>query len=315
MSFDCTILILTYKGKHHLEHLLPSVTKTLQHSSGWNIEVLIVDNGHDAATKQYIQSNYPEYRVEWSTENAYLFSLNYYVEKLDSEIVLILNDDMRLDTEVLNQGLPIILEDKGLFCLACRVLDWVGQNDTTSVRIMTCKNGWLNSFFVPVEDKKPRYTLYGGGGASFYKVDKFIELGGFNDLYKPAYAEDLDLGHRAWHHGWPSVFYPKAFIYHREGGTIHEQFASTELEKKITRNNILWMLRNGDSNNFLLLFFVFFPYRLVQWGFRKSALFKALLLSIPYWAKAIQQRLKDDPNVLSDNDIMQRLNQEYVIER
>ena len=45
---------------------------------------------------------------------------------------------------------------------------------------------------------------------------KFLELGGFNRLFEPAYGEDLDLCFRAWRRGWRCIFEPASIVYHRE---------------------------------------------------------------------------------------------------
>src|SRR6266850_1764818 len=49
---------------------------------------------------------------------------------------------------------------------------------------------------------------------------KFIELGGFNRLFYPAYGEDLDLGFRAWRRGWRCIFEPASVVYHRESASF-----------------------------------------------------------------------------------------------
>ncbi len=58
---SCTILILTYKGKHHLELLLPTVKAAIEQYKGNPIlDVMIVDNGSDESTRQFTQANYPD---------------------------------------------------------------------------------------------------------------------------------------------------------------------------------------------------------------------------------------------------------------
>ena len=38
--------------------------------------------------------------------------------------------------------------------------------------------------------------------------NKFVELGGFNRLFAPAYCEDVDLCFRAWRQGWRCIYDP-----------------------------------------------------------------------------------------------------------
>ena len=58
----------------------------------------------------------------------------------------------------------------------------------------------------PLPGEDLSYVLYGSGGCSLFDTEKLLALGGMDEIYDPVYAEDLDLGFRAWQQGWPSVF-------------------------------------------------------------------------------------------------------------
>ena len=123
----CTILILTYKGKHHLELLLPTVEIAVQNYKGkTDIDVMIVDNGCDESTREFTKLHYPQYHYYFSPENDYLFSLNSFIKKLSSDFVFMLNDDMKLEKNVLNELLPVIEKDEELFAVTCRIMDFEG---------------------------------------------------------------------------------------------------------------------------------------------------------------------------------------------
>src|SRR5580700_5504404 len=95
---SCTILILTYKGKHHLELLLPTVKAAIDHYKGSSIpDVMIVDNGSDESTRQFVQSKYPEYIYLFSPVNDFLFFLNAFIKQLPSKNVLMLNVEIKLE--------------------------------------------------------------------------------------------------------------------------------------------------------------------------------------------------------------------------
>ncbi len=311
---DCTILVLTYKGKHHLELLLPTVRTAIENSKGFSYEVLIVDNGRDEPTMDFVRSNYPDYIIQPSLANDYLFSLNPFVEELKTPFVFILNDDMKLEKNVLNEVMPLIKADKDLFSVGCNVLDWEGTGTTVGVRVMEYSRGWMSNQFVEIDDQL-RYTLYGGGGAAVFRTSYFNKLEGFNPLLRPAYGEDLDLGYRAWHRAWPSILNPKAILYHRDGATIKEQFTSDGLEQKILKNSILCMLRNTRRSGFLFWFFLFLPIRYFRWQRLKRNLFIGLKQAIPSFSKALKQRFGERSVKLNDQKIMDLLNKPYELKR
>ena len=81
-----------------MELLLPTVKAAIDHYKGSSIpDVMIVDNGSDESTRQFVQSKYPEYNYLFSPVNDYLFSLNAFIKQLPSEYVFMLNDDMKLE--------------------------------------------------------------------------------------------------------------------------------------------------------------------------------------------------------------------------
>lgn len=308
----CTLIILTYKGKHHLEYLLPTVKTTIENTPNYKIDVLIVDNGKDEPTKKYVNTYFPDYKFEFSPVNDYLFSLNPFVKQIQTEFVFILNDDMKFHPEVLNQTIPIMLNDKELFAVTCNVRDWDNAYTAAFPRQLYYKKGWLTSKWEKEDyENKLKYTLYAGGGAAVFRTHIFNEIGGFDSLYRPAYGEDLDLGHVAWHFGYKIIYNPKAILLHREGGTIHNQFKADELTRKIYKNQILWMVKNGNYPGFLLWFLLLLPYRiLIGWKLNKN-LYVALLKSLPKIPLALVKRIKKAKAKINDKQLMQILNTEY----
>lgn len=308
----CTLLILTYKGLHHLKHLLPTVRTAIANTTGFELDVLILDNGQHEPTREYVNKNFAEFRYAFSPVNDYLFSLNPYIEVMPSEYVFILNDDLKLHPDVLNHTLPVIASDPKLFAVSCHVMDWEGTYTSAYVRRLFYKRGWLYSQWAldQVGDEL-RYTLYGAGGAAVFRTAQFNQLGGFDPLYRPAYCEDLDLGHKAWHKGWEIVYQPRAIMYHREGGTIKDQFKANQLTRAIYKNQILWMVRNGNYPAFLLWFLLMLPYRvLLGWRNDKNS-YIALLKSLPKLPVALYKRLKTSKAKRNDKNIMQQLGTVY----
>jgi len=312
MKAHCTLLILTYKGKHHLEFLLPTVKTTIENTPNYKIDVLIVDNGKDEPTRKYVNTNFSDYKFEFSPVNDYLFSLNPYVKKIKTEFVFILNDDMKFNPEVLNQTIPIIAKDENLFAVTCNVRDWDDTYTAAFPRQLYYKKGWLTSKWekTDIEDNL-KYTLYAGGGAAVFRTNIFNKIGGFDSLYRPAYGEDLDLGHVAWHLGYKIVYNPKAILLHREGGTIHNQFKADDLTRKIYKNQILWMVKNSNYPSFLLWFLLLLPYRILTgWKVNKNS-YIALLKSLSKIPLALIKRIKKQKPKINDKQLIEILNTEY----
>jgi len=309
---SCTILILTYKGVHHLGYLLPTVRKAIQSTSKeYKINVLIVDNGNDIPTQQYVINNFPDFQFEFSPVNDYLFSLNPFVKKIQDEFVFILNDDMKMAPDVLNNTLDIISSDKSLFAVTCNIKDWEGLTQTSGIRTIELRKGWfqLKEEF-PVK-RGIYYTLFAGGGAAVMRTEMFNKLKGFDVLFRPAYCEDGDLSLRAWSHNWPIVFNSEAILYHRISATIKDQLKSDKLEQLISSQKIIMCIRNIHYQNFLLKFIFCLPYRVIISSRINKNTRKGLLKSLKKLPFAIWKNLNESRNQLSFNEIQEMIGKSY----
>jgi GT2 family glycosyltransferase len=309
----CKIIILTYKGKFHLEFLLPTVKKAISSYPQYPMDVLIVDNGNDISTKDYVNNNFPDFSYEFSPYNDYLFSLNPFIKKCTSPFAFILNDDMRLHANVLKHGLDTLVEDDSLFSVTCNVMDWEGSKVTTGIRFISFKNGWFSLNDNLAFDNLRYYTLFAGGGAAMFRTQMFNSLNGFDTLYRPAYCEDGDISYRAWHRGWKIIFDPEAILFHREGATIKDQYKYNRLARMQTVNKITMIVRNSDYQYFLTKFLLSLPFRLLLgWRVDKNywlALWKAL----PKISMALFKRTRRSKHVLTDEQIMEMLGKPYTI--
>ncbi|HTQ28445.1 MAG TPA: glycosyltransferase family 2 protein [Puia sp.] len=308
----CTIVILTYKGKQHLALLLPTIREAIAcYDRKGSIEVLIVDNGSDEHTRNYVQGHFPEFNYVFSPVNDYLFSLNGFIRELESEYMLMLNDDMKLERNILNELIPAIQKNGSLFAVACRIMDFEGNYTVSAVRKARYSRGWLYNYYLDPAESVAKYTLYPGGGAAIFRTAYFNALGGFDDLYRPAYCEDTDLGIRAWQHGWGTVYDPAAVLYHREGGTINDQFRKDKLEQTIFKNQLLCMVKNTHIPGFLPWFYLMLPYRILRSFFTNRNLFMAWKLAVKQLPDALARR-KRTKHAANDLSWIQLLDKPYL---
>ena len=85
---------------------------------------------------------------------------------------------------------------------------------------------------------------YPGGGSSAFDRDKFLELGGFDELLRPFYYEDTDLGLMAWKRGWKLIYQPASAVFHEHRGTIGKTFSPHYIEGVLKKNVVLYCWKN-----------------------------------------------------------------------
>ena len=68
-------------------------------------------------------------------------------------------------------------------------------------------------------------TDFGGGVALLVRRELFVELGGFDQAYDPAYFEDVDFGLRLRAAGWTIVYEPSAVVVHHHSTSTREDLS------------------------------------------------------------------------------------------
>lgn len=286
---SCAILVLNWNGIAHLEHLLPTLREAVRVAGG-DVPIVVVDNRSTGGDVEWIGAHFPEVEVVVAPRNDYLFSLNDAVAARTEDVVVILNNDMRVAPDFLP---PLLahFEDPDVFAASALVLDWEGTRRTTGQRLISVRRFWVyREWRLDVDE--PVYTLEGGGGCAAFDRRKFVALGGFDPLYRPGYFEDIDLSFRAWQRGWRSVFEPRSVIYHRVGATLANDPKARRLDRLLNRNLTLFTLKNVDGWGFLAGFLLLLPVRILRSLLRERDLALGVLAAAPRAGVALRSRLR-----------------------
>jgi len=211
------LAILNYNGVCHLEYLLPTAIQAVAEYAH-RCPIIVLDNQSTHDDCNWIRQRFPQVEVISAPRNDCLFSYNWLLRQRDEEIVVLLNNDLRLANGFLN---PLIrhFAMSDVFSVGATSRDWEDTRFTCGPSQLRSHHGhyhwdWQRS------EQTIAHTLFTSGGFMAVNREKFLQLDGFNRLFYPAYAEDLDLCFRAWRRGWRCIFEPASMVYHRENGTF-----------------------------------------------------------------------------------------------
>lgn len=210
------LAILNYNGKKHLEHLLPTACVAAKKFPG-TCAVVVLDNQSTDGDVAWIKHEFPSVQTIVAPKNDFLFSYNSLAQTRSEEVLVLLNNDLKVNHDFIA---PLVrhFESPDVFSVSARSYDWNGAKVTSGPACLTFKNGFYSWNF-DIQHQKACYTLFTSGGFMAVDRKKFIELGGFNRLFAPAYCEDLDLCFRAWRHGWRCIYEPDSIVWHRRQAT------------------------------------------------------------------------------------------------
>jgi sugar transferase (PEP-CTERM/EpsH1 system associated) len=266
-----SIVVLNWDGKDLLTQGLPSVIEAVARD-GRPHEILVVDNGSTDGSVEYLQTTFPQIRVISLPENlGFTKGNNAGVRAAQHEIVVLLNNDMVVDPGFLRP----LLDGFGpqTFAVSSNIYlqEAAARREETGRTSVTFRRGLIDYAHLKVDAQnlsRPYYPVfYAGGGSSAFHRERFLALGGFQDIFSPAYVEDTDLGFRAWKAGWDVLFAPGSIVYHKHRATTSRRFTPIDLQVLIQRNQFLFIWKNLQSWSMLLAHCAFLPwncYRLAR---------------------------------------------------
>jgi GT2 family glycosyltransferase len=210
------LAILNYNGQEHLEHLLPTACAAAEKFSP-TCTVVVLDNQSTKDDVSWVERAFPSVETIITPKNDFLFSYNWLAQRRTEDILVLLNNDLKVDPDFLT---PLVrhFESPDVFSVSARSYDWSGGEVTSGPARLQFKNGFYSWEF-NTRRQKTCHTLYASGGFMAVDRKKFLELGGFNRLFAPAYCEDVDLGFRAWRRGWRCIYEPASIVWHRSQGS------------------------------------------------------------------------------------------------
>lgn len=239
-----SILIPNYNGEPIIAETLETVLTAAQAYPGV-CEVLVVDDASTDRSTEIIETAFPQVRLIRHAHNqGFAGAVHTGVNAASHERLILLNSDVHPDPLFIA---PLIdaIEAPTVFAASPMVTDRQGDPMFLSWSRYRIRHGKLKSIpwdMQEVERRRadglPLKALYASGGSTAVRRSRFLELGGFLDIYEPFYWEDVDLGMRAWLHGWETRFVPESRVVHDGVGTIKRLFKRNRVRIIQLRNRL-----------------------------------------------------------------------------
>lgn len=266
MHYTVSAVIPTFNGQPLLEAHLPAVIKCL----GPTDELIIVDDSSNDATVAWLTTTFG---LKTRIEKAKYFTLesevatrpagptiklivnktnlrfgatvNRGVVLAQGDLILLLNNDVKPQADILTHLLPYF-QSAAVFAVGCLE----HEKDATG----TWKKGGKNKLWFQrgmfiharADDFKSGETAWVSGGSGVFDRQKWLELGGFDPLFYPAYWEDIDLSFRARQRGWQVVFESRAIVEHHHETTHQSVFGQDKIDAMSWRNANKFVWKNGS---------------------------------------------------------------------
>lgn len=259
------LIILNYNGEKLIPECLPSVIgakKRYPHSA----RITVIDNESTDASLEVLREFAGEVDIV-KMPNRVFCSYNDVVRDQEEEIAVLLNNDIRVDQDFIGPMVEIFRNNEDAFMVAPKCYDFQGASVEGGRSKGFIKYGWFGAMArYPGWEQyldKEGYTFQTGFGA--VRRDRFLELGGYDDLYLPGRLEDSDICFRGWKKGWKSYYEPKSVVYHMGGASFGKAFGKKGISAIDSRNSALFFWKNISNVHYWAMHILFIPVRIAWW--------------------------------------------------
>ncbi len=290
MDRRVSIFILNYNGRDLLEEYLPSVMEAVEYDSGGH-EIVVVDNLSTDDSVEFVERNFPGVCVKRMEVNRLFFSYNRVVKECKNDYIILLNTDVKVVEPHFVSPLLRHFSDPDVFAVMPKVL----SDNPSAEYLCRCPGVFWRGFLKAEKREKfpgSGFTLFALGGAAAYDREKFLELGGFDDIYYPGYSEDVDISYLAWMRGWKIIFEPESVVFHKKGTTFKRTYKDDMIQAQEEKVAMLFVLKNISDRKLLASFLFWSVLRLGQ---------RILQTNYPK-IKAYWNIIKDLPRILSSRN-------------
>ena len=243
-----SVIIPSWNGRPLLEKFLPSVVTAaaaFEAACRQPTEVLVADDASTDDTIPWLTARFPQVRFEVNNhQQGFAPTANRGVEAARYAWVYLVNNDVALEPGTLP---PLVahFSDPRVFAVASQVYDGHTGRLSGAGQLGEFCCGFLRIhrryFVVPqaAQQQPPYLTIFASGGSALFDREKFLALGGFDEMFTPFGWEDVELSLRAWKRGWRIHYEPRSVVWHQFASTIAARFSRYHVRAIYERNRLL----------------------------------------------------------------------------
>ncbi len=263
-----SVVLPNFNGRKLLEENLPSLFAALD-KADCDYEVIVADDASSDDSIEYLRQNHPEIRIKSAEQNqGFSGNCNSGAKIATKDLLCIANTDATFDINYFLGACTTFANNKHLFALKGDIHNYRDEKDKPYYIGKVCqlysKRGLLrfNHNVIPDSSKfgpnrEQQFPPLGTGFICDRK--KYLELGGFDEVFSPYYWEDSDLPLRALRKGWQIHYTPERKLYHKTSSTISKTQSNVKRRLVSIRNKHLfaWRHLKGKTQWVTHVFYVF----------------------------------------------------------
>jgi GT2 family glycosyltransferase len=283
-----SVVIPNWNGRQWLPQCLDALARQQLGPA----EVIVIDNGSDDGSLQYVRAAHPSVSVvELGTNTGFAHAANRGLEAAGGELVALVNTDVVLAPDWLDRMSRALLADPMAGAVACKMLSLADPTLIYDAGDILRRDGACEQRGRFMRDDgrwdAPGEVFGACAGAALYRRSVVLRLGGFDERYF-AYLEDVDLALRIRLAGWRCRYEPAVALHAGEGSSRRLRGAHQFL---VARNTVVLVVKSFPPR-----WLPYVAYRQLGWAWharrerRLAAHLRGLAAAIPLLPAALRER-------------------------
>lgn len=218
-----------------LELTLACLRKLQENDDKIQYDILLVDDGSNEKTKSLLRGVRGVRYLEISRNVGYLTAMNIAMSSFSAEYVVLLNNDCLPMNGWLDELFRISQENQGGLIVGSTLLFQDGLLQESGSQIFA--DGSARNIGHSENYDKEIYTFvrevdYCSFASVLIPRSIWLELGGFDNRYSPAYYEDVDFCLSAWTQGYRVLVAPQSRVIHHLSQSYSNDSQKTEIMQR-----------------------------------------------------------------------------------
>jgi len=260
---EFSVVIANWNGAAFLARCLSSVLLSARRTQR-TFELLVVDDASTDASAEIVRQQFPQVRLLARNENlGFAHTVNEGVASARGRHVILLNNDVAVRESFCSAVLGHFeREDEALFGVTAKTVEWDGRKPNYVKMDAVWQRGDLRLVWSDPQQAEP--TLFLQAGACAFVRERFLELGGLEEFFAPAYWEDFDLSWRALARGWRNIYEPASPAYHLGKASFRRLYGGDLLRHIVERNHLLFLWSNLSDMRLIASHCLWLPIRVAS---------------------------------------------------
>jgi GT2 family glycosyltransferase len=235
------ILVLYNRAELTLQCL-----RTLAENDGEDLEIIIADNASSDATAELLGRLDGATIIRNSENLHFLTAANNAAKRARGRYILFLNNDAQVLPGSIRAALQTIESSENVGAVGGKLI--LPDGSLQEAGSIIWSDGSCLGYGRGDNPFAPMYTFrrdvdYCSGAFLLTRRDTFLNMGGFEEAYKPFYYEETDLCLRLWERGMRVVYEPDAAILHYEYASSSSSGQALEFHE---RNQHIFFRRHQE---------------------------------------------------------------------